>query len=159
MRKKGNNLEPHPCALRWVLRCYNRYRIKSQKTVCDLVIKLCNLLSIEVNHAWWESTRPTASKQSAINSKVSNWLWLCVFAHRWSYTSAFGGPPRSSKPSVESSRGQCVPQIVTRDIQCAVFVRTTGEYGGLRAHDRYARMHQVLSKPRVEQWKQHAGLL
>ena len=154
MRKKGNNLEPHPCALRWVLRCYNRYRIKSQKTVCDLVIKLCNLLSIEVNHAWWESTRPTASKQSAINSKVSNWLWLCVFAHRWSYTSAFGGLPHPSKPSAKLSRGRCVPQIVTRDIQCAIFVRSTGEYGALHAPDRY-----VCTKPRVGQWKQHAGLL
>jgi hypothetical protein len=31
----------------------------STKTVCGLVIKLCNLSSIETNHAWWKSTRPT----------------------------------------------------------------------------------------------------
>jgi hypothetical protein len=34
----------------------------STKTVCGLVVKLCNLSSIEANHAWWESTRPTILK-------------------------------------------------------------------------------------------------
>jgi hypothetical protein len=123
--------------------------------VCGLVVKLCNLPPIEANHAWWESTRPTILKIHTDHRKN------CIKAIGYNCV-CFLTDCLTQVPLVgHRVLANLVPNRPGDDAYHKSLHGTFNVPYLLQLRENM--VHYVCTRfclqARVEQWKQHAGLL